>query len=293
MKKIIVTGSSGFVGGVTASLASQDFEVTGTFFSQPFSIPGVQSVKLNILNSSDVKDLISTIKPDAIIHCAAWANLDACEENPLMAENVNVHAVENIAEAARNIGCKVVFTSSDMVYSGEAGNYRETDPAEPINFYGNTKKRAENILSDLLPDLSVSARVALVYGRPVTNAESFSEKIIISLKQGQEVRLFRDQFRTPVHVKDLAKSLIELAQNDFSGIINIGGSRRIDRYSFGLKLARILNLDKNLILSVLMKDASMQAPRPVDTSLDISLAGTVIKANPEDVDSGLEQAYGA
>jgi len=293
MKKIIVTGSSGFVGGVTASLASQNFAVTGTFFSHPFSIPGVQSVKLDILNSSDVKDLISTIKPYAIIHCAAQANLDVCESDSDYAEQINVHAVEIISEAAKKSGSRVVFTSSDMVYSGEAGNYRETDPAEPINFYGNTKKRAENILSDLLPDLSVSARVALVYGHPVTNAESFSEKIIISLKQGQQVKLFRDQFRTPVHVRYLAKSLIELIQNDFAGIINIGGSRRIDRYSFGLKLARILNLDKNLMLPVLMKDIPMRAPRPVDTSLDISLAGTVIEANPEDVDSGLEQAYGA
>jgi len=292
MKKIIVTGSSGFVGGVTASLAAQDFEVTGTFLSRAFSLPGVKSVKLDILNSSDVKNLISSIKPYAVIHCAAQANLDACEEDQLYAENVNVHAVEYIAEAARYIGCKVIFTSSDMVYSGETGNYSETDTADPINVYGRTKKRAEEILLNLLPDLSVAARVALVYGRSVTNATSFSEKLIISLKERREVKLFRDQFRTPVHVRDLAKSLIELAQSDFAGIINIGGSQRIDRYSFGLKLADVLNFNKDLILPALMKDVPMLATRPVDTSLDISLARAVIKTNLKDISSGLERAYG-
>ena len=290
MKKLIITGASGFVGGVTASIAAQRFDVTGTYFSTPFKISGVKPVKLDITDKEDVVSLISSVRPDAVIHCAAQANLDICETNHKQAEKVNINAVRNIVSAAKKYGSKVIFTSSDMVYGGEKSFYKESDLARPVNFYGITKKQAEEILFNETDNFA-AVRVALVYGLPVTSASSFTKKVINDLKAGNKVFLFTDQFRTPVYVVDLANALIELAENNFSGIINIGGIERINRYSMGRILAEVYHLNKDLIVPCLMKNVFQKAQRPVDTSLDISLAKKVFNTNFNPVSAGIKKDF--
>ena len=290
MKKLIITGGSGLVGGHVAFKARAEWEVYATFQSNPFTISSVQSVLLRLEDKKSISEIIHRIQPDAVIHCAAWSDLEQCEQNRESAFQINTESTVALAEACVESGIRLIFTSSDMVFDGEQGNYVESDLPRPINIYGETKLLAEDKIRTICSNY-VIVRVALVYGKPITRGNSFSEKILNCFREGKSVPLFTDQFRTPVWVQTLAEALLELVDHDYTGNIHIGGSERVDRYTFGLILAGIARHPSKLCQPIRMSDLPTTAPRPKDTSLNISLAKKILKTHFIDYREGLSLDY--
>ena len=149
----------------------------------PHRVIGTTINSMDVTDLASVKHHIPKSRPDVIIHCAANSNLDECEKAPDKAEAINVKSTEYLITAANELGSRLIFVSSDMVFNGERGNYRETDPVSPISVYGRSKVQSEEILVSLCNNY-VIARAALIYGRPVTGGSSFSVWIEKQLKAG-------------------------------------------------------------------------------------------------------------
>ncbi len=291
MKKLLITGGSGFVGGHVVNLAAGKWEVHATYHDAPFTFPGVHTFPLDLADESETENTFGKIGPDVVIHTAARSNMDLSQTDPDRTFAINEKATRVIARLSRNMGFRLVFTSTDMVFDGEKGRYRENDVANPISVYGEAKWKAEEAIRDTAENYAI-ARVALVYGTPVTGSNSFSEKIMEKLRQGMEVPLFTDQIRSPILVETLAEALLELAESDYRGAIHLGGEDRVDRYTFGLFLCDIAGLSRFMLKPVVMSDMTQTAPRPRDTSFDISLAKKILKTRFLGYREGLMKAYG-
>jgi len=281
---------SGFVGGQVMAAAMEKWEVHGTYHLRPFTFDGVITHRLDLTQASAIAQLVSQIEPEVIIHTAAWGDLEKCERDPEGAFMINEKATAVIAERAASIGSRLVYVSTDMVFDGKDGNYQENSRVNPINVYGKAKLAGEKAVLENGGD-TVVARAALIYGKPVTGSNSFSEKILYKLRRGETYDLYTDQFRSPVLVDDLARGLLELAASGYQGIMHLGGAERIDRFSLGECLSDITGYDKRLLRKIRMKDVRTEAPRPVDASLDIALAASVLKTKLHGVEEGLRFAY--
>jgi dTDP-4-dehydrorhamnose reductase len=288
MKKILITGASGFVGGHLVNQAKKNFEVHALFNNNPLEIKDCFIHKFDLSQVSQIDTFLAEIVPDVIIHTAAIANPDACEENRDYAILVNIKATKELSKWAQKNGVRFIFTSTDMVFDGTRGNYKENDSPNPISFYSQTKVSAEDFIKNNIANY-VIARVALVYGIGITRNSSFFEKMIERLTKGESITLFHDQFRSPILVDNLAEALLELATNDFVGITHLGGSERISRWEFGLRASRIFGLPSQNILKGSMFDFEGAAFRPQDISFDIELAKKVLKTKLLSCDEGLER----
>ncbi len=286
-KRILITGGSGFVGSHLFLLAQQKFEAHATFQTNPIKQTHRFAHQINLAETKTIDPFLESVMPDVIIHTAAIANPDYCEQNKTEAETVNVLATQQIADWCDRNKSKLIFTSTDMVFNGEAGHYNESDSPDPRSFYAQTKASAEKVVLNSTSQNAV-ARVALVYGMGIERKSSFFEQMVNRLKNGERVGLFCDQFRSPILVNNLAEALLELAENDFSGIIHLGGSERISRWDFGVKACRILNLPAKFLEKTSMYNFPTTAFRPADISLDCSLANTVLKTKLLNCDEGLE-----
>jgi len=288
MKKILITGGSGFVGGHLAEQANNNYEVHALFNNNPIQIKNIYTHQFDLYRTSQIDGLLNHICPDVIIHTAAVANPDWCEDDPDAAIQLNIKATEGLAKWAENNGTRFIFTSTDMVFDGARGNYKESDPPNPISFYSNTKVTAEEFIANNNSNY-VIARVALVYGIGITSHNSFFEKMIEKLKKAEAITLFYDQYRSPILVDNLVEALLELTENDFVGIIHLGGSERISRWQFGVKACEMLQLPCQNISKGSMFDFAATAFRPRDISLVNDLAKQVLKVKLLNCDEGLER----
>ncbi len=283
-RAMLISGASGFLGGALYHKAVHLWRVTALCHSK--SMPGMLPVDLT--DAAKVRTIVRAVKPRVILHLAANANLDSCEKEPQQAHAVNVAATATLLQAADDIGARLVFVSTDMVFDGHQGNYHELDPVAPLSVYGDTKVAAEKrVLAAKGPH--VVARAALIYGRPRLGGSSFSEWIEKRLQARQPVTLYNDQFRTPVWVENLADQLLELACNDYCGILHCAGSERIDRLGFGRILCQKAGYDAHLLIPSSMHDHITPAPRPADVSLNVELARQILHTPLLSVEEGISQ----
>lgn len=270
MKKLLITGISGFLGWNICQLAQHKWQIYGTYFSHPIQILGVHTLKVNLRSFQEIKNLFEDIQPEAVIHTAALSSPNFCETHPTESYEINVAASDYIAELCAEYQIPCVFTSTDLVFDGLNPPYRETDSVSPVSIYGEQKVLAEQGMLARYPKTAI-CRMPLMFGLASPNSHSFIQGFIQTLKDGKELSLFTDEFRTPVSVNTAAKGLL-LALEKVQGYIHLGGKQRISRYEFGCLMADVLQLPKDKLKPCLQKDVKMAAPRPADVSLDSSLA---------------------
>ena len=270
MEKLLITGASGFLGWNLCQQASREWEVYGTYYNHNVQIPGVNIIQADLRDFQALQQLIAEIQPRAIIHTAAQSKPNFCQQYPQESYSINVTASLNIARlcAENNIPC--VFTSTDLVFDGNNSPYKETDPVCPINYYGEQKVLAEEGMLEIYPKTAV-CRMPLMFGLSSPSYNSFIQSFINSLRQGKELNLFLDEFRTPISATTAAKGLL-LALEKVEGLLHLGGKERISRYQFGLLMTDVLKLPQELITSCYQKDVSMAAPRAADVCLDSAKA---------------------
>ncbi len=271
MKKLLITGVSGFLGWNLSQLASKNWQIYGTYFSHALEIAGINLYKVDLTDLLAVKKLFLEIKPDAVIHLAAQSQPNFCQKNPELSHKVNVTSTINLANLSAEFEIPFLFTSTDLVFDGTHPPYKESDRVSPINLYGEQKAEAEQEILNIYPE-SIICRMPLMFGIPSPCSQSFIQPFIQTLKAGKPLSLFEDEMRSPVSGKTASEGILLALENCRGEILHLGGKESISRYQFGLLMAEKLGLPTDKITACLQADVPMAAPRPKDVSLNSTKA---------------------
>ncbi|GAB4152163.1 MAG: SDR family oxidoreductase [Cyanobacteria bacterium J069] len=264
-KTLLITGISGFLGWHLYQAARHTWTIYGTYQTRPVSFANATTLALDLTNAAALKQTLQDLRPDAVIHTAALSQPNACQAQPELAHRINVLASLNLAGFCADAGIPLAFTSTDLVFDGHHAPYREADPVCPVSRYGEQKAAAEVGILKRHPQAAV-CRMPLMFGNAPT-APSFLQPFLQKLRDGETLRLFTDEFRTPISGRDAAKGLL-LALEKVQGIVHLGGPERLSRYEFGLHMAAAFGLSIDPISPCRQADVPMPAPRPPDVSMD-------------------------
>ena len=270
MKKLLITGASGFLGYNLCQRAKSEWDVFGTFFTHRLKIPEVKLVQVDLTRFQETRRLFQEIRPDAVIHTAAVAKPDYCQQYPDHSKKMNVTASVEIAGLCSDRNIPFVFTSSDLAFDGLNPPYSETDAPSPVCVYGEQKVHAELEMKNRYPN-TVICRMALMFGDPAPTSPGYLQIMIQSMQSNDGAYLFTDEFRTPLSAQDASAGLL-IALKKQPGVLHLGGPERISRHAFGKFAAGILRIDDAKFKPCLQKDVDLPAPRSPDVSLDISKA---------------------
>ncbi len=295
MESLLITGGSGFLGG---NLASAAVSARCRTFATCYRCT-LQDPRLNVVCEFDLRDratvqrTIEEISPKAVIHTAAIASADRCAEDRRLAWEVNVAGTQNLAMAARRVGARLIYISTDLVFAGDRGFYSEEDLPRPVCYYGETKLEAEKIVVSSSSNYCI-ARIPLLYGWSVNTSGCFTEILIDRLRKAESIELFTDEYRTPMFTGNLCRILLELARReDLQGLYHVSGHQRLSRFEFGRKLAQVFGFAPQLLRGVPVDDRRFKDKRPRDCSLCNEKASGVLETKIAGVEEGLKQMKAA
>ncbi len=290
MKRILVCGSNGLLGQRLALLFGHQngYEALNTSTERTFFLDRelFDFTQLDITDKGHVKSLVSSFRPDVVINAAAMTNVDACETQREAAWKVNVAGVEHLAEASRRIGAMLVHVSTDYVFDGKSGPYREEDRVSPINYYGKTKLAGENaILASGVRHAIL--RTIVLYGTGVGVKNNFALWVVGNLRAGKPINVVDDQIANPTYVGDLAGAILRVVEREVEGLFHICGADSMSRYDFAAAAAEVFGLDGSLIRRIHTSDLRQAAPRPMVTGFILAKAAAALGYAPMTVREGL------
>jgi len=280
--RLLVTGASGLLGGELARRLAERHAVVAA--AHGAAVPaGLETTPLELVSPASIEGALARSRAEAVLHAAALADVDACEADPERALAVNVMASERLARACARAGLPLVLLSTDLVLPGDRPASDETARPAPLMGYGRGKRLAEEAVLGSGP-LARVARVALVYGRGHGARATASESVAWALAAGRRVRLFTDQYRSPVDAASLTGPLERLLAGAGSGLYHLGGPERLSRFELGRRVALALGLPHEGLEPVRYEVAPPAgAQRPADVSLDSSRAAHELGFRPVSV----------
>ncbi|HIH69035.1 MAG TPA: dTDP-4-dehydrorhamnose reductase [Methermicoccus shengliensis] len=273
--KMFVTGGSGLLGNKIAEIAlERGYDVYSGYCNHKPEFG--KAVKFDLTDANSIVRAINDVKPDVIIHTAALTDVDRCEVDKDLAYKINVEGTKIIAEMARKFNSFLIYISTDYVFDGNKGLYKEEDETNPVNYYGYTKLLGEKYCQDFC-----IARTCVIYGaKPASGKVNFALWLINKLENGESVRIVIDQYITPTLNTNLARMLLEIAERKITGIFHLAGATRVSRFEFVKEIARVFGLDESLIIPSRMDEINWIAKRPRDSSLDTSKATKYLNERP-------------
>ncbi|MBX7255789.1 MAG: NAD(P)-dependent oxidoreductase [Candidatus Hydrogenedentes bacterium] len=293
-KRLLITGANGFVAGSIVKQADASWELHAVSRGPAaFERENLRWHTVSSFDEESLHDLFHDVEPDAVIHTAALADIDYCQANQDEAVAVNVDYTRILSTLCCDHDAKMVHLSTDNVFDGEKGNYDESDPVNPVNFYGETKVRSEWAVS-ASRCRAVVGRVALVMGLPMIGAgNSFVSRMVATLEAGRDVTAPANEIRSPVDVVTLGQALLELAGNDWTGCMHLSGSDRLSRLEMMRRIARRLGYSESKIVAHDPASIPGRAERPRDVSLRNMKARARLKTPMVDLERGMELMLGA
>lgn len=266
--RVLITGLNGIIGWNLYEHAKRHFDAHGTFRKEHpgFFIPNLH--KVDLTSQEAVQALLSSLQPDYIIHSWAMCDLDLCETFPEMAYAVNVTGTGHFIKAAKMLKNlkKFIFISTDHVFSGDKGDYAETEDPQPKHVYGRTKRAAEQTVAcSGLPYLIV--RPGLVIGSSVQGSKGPRDFLFHRIRAGKPTHYFVDEFRTPIRAEILCDKIFSAILKNYSGILHIAGPRTVSRFDLAQELAQAHGLPTHLIYPRFRKEDRWASIRPRDLSL--------------------------
>lgn len=269
-KRMLITGGSGFLGGILA-LGLQDlFDVAYTYTTKSVDIPGCRKLWLDLTRKETVTKALKEFSPEIVVHAAALANAAICQKDPKLAEEINVNGTEYLMHALPNRNSLLIYISTDLVFSGARSFYAESDEPHPVSAYGASKYQAERVVQESWPH-HIILRPALIYGPTAPSGKgSFLQWMDANLKKGEKINLFSDEFRTPVYALDIVRAIYQLIDKHGGPyrIYHLGGPERMTRIQFAEMLIQLRGHDRSLIQPVRLSDHSTGYARPADVSLN-------------------------
>jgi len=270
MGKLLVTGASGLLGWNLCRTAQGRWDVYGLARRNQNQLQGVELRRADLTRFKEIKESLQEIRPDALIHAAAESNPNFCQLNPAASHEINVEATANLASLCADLRIPFVFISSDLVFNGLKPPYSENDPVCPVCIYGEQKAEAERAVLERYPQALV-CRMALMFGDAGQGAASFIQPLINDMRNGRQINLFMDEYRTPVSAANAAQGIL-LGLSKAKGILHIGGLERISRFDFGKLLRDIVGVPNAKLYACTRQSIEMAAPRPADVSLSSTRA---------------------
>ena len=288
MHRVMVIGASGLLGQHMMS-AGKDMglAMTGTYNTVNDETSGM--VHMDITDADSVSRGLEAACPELVVLAAAMTNVDQCEREPDAAYKVNMEGSFNVASECRTAGVKLVYISTDYVFNGlKGGRYHEFEPADPLSVYAQSKLEGERVTLDASRN-NLVCRVSVVYGWNRLNRKSnFVTWIVDSLRKGQEIRLYDDQFVSPTYAPAAARDILELGLGKLKGICHNSGPDCLSRHDIGTRVAEVFDLDASLIRAVSTAEMPLMARRPSRSCLGVDLAESELGRPMTSLRQGLE-----
>ncbi len=271
-RPILVVGASGFIGNGLWRKLPEAMRY-GTFCNHP----SPDLIYLDIRDPYETFNSVRRLSPSVIFQPAGLPNVDWCEEHRDDCWATNVQGTANLVNAAKEIGAKFVYFSSDYVFDGKNGPYTENDEPHPINVYGEAKLEAERLVQEKLEDYLI-IRVTVVYGWEKLG-KNFAMVVIKHLSLGNPMKVPVDQIGTPTYAENMIDVVLELTSLNQTGIFNVVGSKLMDRYTFACYIVNVFNLDRELLVPVTTTELKQKASRPLKAGLLIDKVRSIAKTN--------------
>jgi dTDP-4-dehydrorhamnose reductase len=284
--KVLLIGAGGLLGArVFDEAMRRGFDVYAAYKTRPTEGKFLQ---LDITDKKAVFETIREVGPEVIINTAAFTDVDACEVEKETALKVNGEAVGYLAEASTQTGTYLLHVSTDYVFDGDKGMYREQDTPSPVNFYGYSKLLGEKIVKDLADDWCI-VRTSALYGWGRESRPNFATWVINGLRSRRALKIVTDQYVSPTFNTELAGLLMEIAERKITGILHVAGAERATRYQMALKISEVFGLGKDLLQPVTSNSLNWKARRPKDSSLNIEKVTNKLGINTLNLTQALSQ----
>jgi dTDP-4-dehydrorhamnose reductase len=289
MARILITGVSGLLGINLATEAMRDHNIVGVdrgkLKSAPFPV-----VKANFYDRHVFVPALDAFHPDWVINCAALTSLDECEKYPGQAKILNTNLARDLAVDCAERHIKLIHLSTDAVFDGtKQGAYTEADEPNPQSVYARTKLDGERAVQEAYPQAAI-ARVNF-FGWSLSGRRSLAEFFYNNLSEGNNVSGFTDVIFCPLWVTHLSRTLIAMLEHHLSGLYHVVGSQAIDKYHFGLEVARRFGLRESLISPLSVEEASLTARRSHNLELSIHKLSTDLGCEIPSFSTGLDGFY--
>jgi len=296
MKTIITTGSNGLLGQkITEKVLAEGrvkLVATSKGENRYPAAAGYEYAEMDILNHRQVREVVEKYKPDAIIHTAAMTNVDTAEANKDLCHALNVDAVGNLLSLCEEKNIQLIHLSTDFVFDGENGPYKEEDAVNPLSYYGESKVLAEKLFKDSKANWAI-LRTILVYG--ITNDMSRSNIVLWAkgaLEKGLPINVVNDQWRMPTLAEDLAEACLLAVEKQANGIYHISGKDYMSIADLVRKVADYWALDQSIVTEVTSVGLNQKARRPMKTGFILDKAINDLGYRPHSFEEGLKVVDG-
>ena len=291
MKTVLTTGSNGLLGQKITEkvLAEGRIKLISTSKgANRYPIEnGYDYSEMDILNQEQVKQVIEKYQPDAIIHTAAMTNVDTSKANKELCHRLNVDAVQTLLSLCEENNIQLIHLSTDFVFDGADGPYKEDNAVNPLSYYGESKVLAEELLKNSNANWAI-LRTILVYG--ITNDMSRSNIVLWAkgaLEKGSPINVVNDQFRMPTLAEDLAEACLLAVEKNASGIYHVSGKDYMSIADLVRKVADYWTLDKTILKEVSSVSLNQTAKRPAKTGFVLDKTIRDLGYNPRSFEEGL------
>lgn len=293
--KVLLTGANGFLGYyLTEQLLRKGHDVIATGKGDcrlPFTADkNFAYASMDFTDPFAVHDVFAKYSPEVVVHAGAMSRVDECEQNQWKAYMANVEGTITMLLNAEGKKSFFVFVSTDFIFDGRQGMYKEDDAPGPVNFYGRTKLEAEEAVKEYEYGWAI-VRTILVYGKPHSGKDNILTIVKTKLEKGEEYNVVNDQVRTPTYVEDLAAGIISIVENMATGIYHIAGEDVLTPYEMACAAADFLQLDKSLIKETTESNFSQPAKRPLKTGFIIDKANRKLGFQPISFSEGLKKTF--
>ncbi len=264
-ERVLVTGASGLLGLTFCLGMYRRFELHGLVHRHPLVNAPFMNSPCDLSRPGAFSRQLDQFQPDWVLHTAAQANLEACEKDPALSQRLNAELPGEIAEQCARRGIALTHISSDAVFDGQQGGYREDDAPNPQSTYARHKLAGEQAVLAAFPQAQV-ARVVF-YGWSLSGTRSLSEFFVNHLKTGESVRGFTDVIFCPLLADVLAETLVEMRERQLQGVYHVVSRECLSKYQFGVNIARQFGFDPRLVRPVSVNEGGLTARRSPDLTL--------------------------
>ena len=286
---ILITGSNGLLGQKLVHLLKEKYNVIATSLGSCLisNKSGFIYQSLDITNEHDIKKTFHMYRPKYVINTAAMTNVDACEDFKDLCDDINVKAVEHISKECEKYNSHLIHISTDFIFDGKNGPYDENDDANPLSYYGLSKWKSEQVLLKSNCKWAI-LRTIILYG----TAENLERNNIVlwarkALKDGQELNIIDDQFRSPTLAEDLAKACYLVIEKEAIGVYNTSGKDIMSIYEMVKRMADFYQCDKSKINRISSATLNQKAKRPPKTGFILDKSIKELGYKPHSFEEGL------